>query len=298
MKPLIRASHLHALRAPAFLVPATLVLTTLVLTTPLFAGVVYEIELKDHAQSPPKTESIEMAAEGRHLKMGIAGGGGGQDGEMIFRGDRREVVVINDRDQAYHVVDRELIQSFQNQGGGAAMDDQLATARKELEKRLGKMTPEQRRALEGALGQPRGGAANIFGQDRPESELRKTGERATKNGYPCVRYDILRGGEKVRELWITDWNQVEGGGDVRSVFRDMASFFAEMMDAGFKDRDGDVGFFEHMDEIDGFPVVSRGFEDDALTDEWMLRSSRRQQLDPDAFEPPSGYKRQEMFGGR
>ena len=286
--PQIRANAFHVLYA----------LILLTLAAPLYAGVVYEIEVKDHSQHPPKTDSIEMAAEGRHLKMGLTGSRGGQDGEMIFRGDRREVVVINERDQVYHVVDRQLIEHFQAQGGAAAMDDQLAMARKELKKRLGNLTPEQRRALEGALGQPQGGAEHLFGRDLPESELRKTGERASRHGYPCVRYDIVRGGEKVRELWITDWSQVEAGGEVRPVFREMASFFAEMMDAGLKNRDGEVGFFEFMAEIDGFPIESRGFEDGSLTDEWLLRSSRRQQLDPDAFEPPSGYKRQEMFGGR
>ena len=50
---------------------------TLILS-PLFAGVVYEIEVTDHEQSPPKSESIQAAVEGRHLKMGIASKGKGQ----------------------------------------------------------------------------------------------------------------------------------------------------------------------------------------------------------------------------
>ena len=49
----------------------------------------------------------------------------------------------------------------------------------------------------------------------------------------------------------------------------------------------------------GFPVVTRELgDDDSLEGESILRSARRQTLDPDAFEPPSGYKRREMFGGR
>ena len=34
-------------------------------------GVVYEIEVKDHEQSPPKLESMEAAVEGKNLKMEI-----------------------------------------------------------------------------------------------------------------------------------------------------------------------------------------------------------------------------------
>ena len=48
---------------------------TLLLVSPIYGGVVYEIEVKDHEQSPPKSESIEAAVEGRHLKMGIASQG-------------------------------------------------------------------------------------------------------------------------------------------------------------------------------------------------------------------------------
>ena len=43
---------------------------------PLAAGVVFEIEVTDHEQSPPKSESIQAAVEGGNLKMGVASGGG------------------------------------------------------------------------------------------------------------------------------------------------------------------------------------------------------------------------------
>ena len=82
---------------------------TLLLAFPLQAGVVYEIEVKDHGQSTPKTESIEAAVEGRHLKMGIASQGKGAQGEMIFRGDRREVVVVDHENRTYHKIDQEAI---------------------------------------------------------------------------------------------------------------------------------------------------------------------------------------------
>ena len=54
--------------------------------------------------------------------------------------------------------------------------------------------------------------------------------------------------------------------------------------------------FEHMKELGGFPVVTREFADDgSLQQETALRSAKRQTIDPDTFEPPSGYKQQEMF---
>ena len=120
-----------------------------------------------------------------------------------------------------------------------------------------------------------------------------------------MKYDVFRGGHKIRELWVTDWGNVEGGGDFSDVFEDMAGFFREMMDAlsgglggGFPGGGGE-SFFEYMKELDGFPVVTRDLGDDGSLDrETTLRSAKRQTIDPDAFEPPSGYKRQEMFPGR
>ena len=44
---------------------------------PAVAGVVYEIEVKNHEQSPPRTESIEAAVEGKNLKMEILPGQSG-----------------------------------------------------------------------------------------------------------------------------------------------------------------------------------------------------------------------------
>ncbi len=138
---------------------------------------------------------------------------------------------------------------------------------------------------------------------RPKSTLRKTSDRADKNGYLCVKYEILRDGRKVRELWVTDWDNIEGGGEMSDAFQEMAKFFRELMKSisgglpGSFSGPGGGDLFEHMDEIDGFPVVNTGFgEDGSPEDESQLRSARRQTLDPAAFEPPHGYKRRSMLG--
>ena len=265
-------------------------LLTLLASAPLCAGVVYEIETTDHAQSPPKTESIQAAVEGRHLKMGIASGGDGKPGEMIFRGgDRREMVVIDHDDRSYHLVDEKAIEELAGH---------LSEAERMMKEALKNVPENQRAMLENLMKEkmpPTGDAPK-----RPRSELKKTGERAEKNGYPCVKYDVYRNGQKIRELWVTDWNNVEGGNDVVGAFEDMADFFTELLDSipTFGGQGPDFGdpAFEHMRELGGFPVVTKEFDDDgSLEGETALRSARRQPLDPDAFEPPSGYKRQEMF---
>ena len=266
-------------------------LLLLLLAAPLSAGVVYEIEVKDHEQSPPKTESIQAAVEGRHLKMGIASGGEGAQGEMIFRGDRREVVVVDHENRTYHQIDSAAI---------GQIAGHLSDAERMMQEAL-KNVPADKRAMIEQMMKQKMPPAQAPPQ-RPKSELKKTSEKATHNGYPCVKYEVLRDGRKIRELWVTDWSNVEGGSDVVGAFEDMADFFGELMDSipSFGGQGGpEFGdpAFEHMREIGGFPVVTREFDDydGSLEGETFLRSARRQTLDPDAFEPPSGYKRQEMF---
>ncbi len=258
---------------------------------PLTAGVVYEIEVKDHEQSPPRSESIQAAVEGRSLKMGIASGGRGAQGDMIFRGGRREMVVIDHDRRSYHQIDEEAIAQIAGQVSGMMAQVQEAL----------KNVPEDQRAMVEQLMKKKMPDAAQAAPPRTRREIRKTGERATHNGYPCVRYDVLLGDRRTHEVWVTDWKNVEGGSDVVGVFEDMADFFGEMMDSlpdmgqGGGDSFGDP-VFEHMRELGGFPVVTREFgEDGSLEGETALRSTRRATLDPDAFEPPSGYRRQEMF---
>ena len=276
---------------------STLSLLLLFTSSPMLAGVVYEIETTDHDQSPPKVESIEMAAEGRHLKMGIGGGSHDRKGDMIFRGDRREMVVVDHDDKTYTVMDHEAIQQIAGQ---------VNSAMSQVQEALKNVPADQRAMVEKMMKENMPQQVPDKAPSGPSSELKKTGERATHNGYPCVKYEVVQNGRKLRELWVTDWSNLEGSEEVSETFGDMADFFREMMDS-FSNLGGGGGpigfggsdtFFEHMKELGGFPVVTKEFnEDGSLEGEASLRSAKRQTIDPDAFEPPSGYKRQEMFPG-
>ncbi|MBT8136798.1 MAG: DUF4412 domain-containing protein [Gammaproteobacteria bacterium] len=258
---------------------------------PLWAGVVFEVETTWHSGPDRGPETSEMSVEGSNLKMEIPPGDSGAGKDVaIWRGDRREMVFVDHRDKAYMVIDSSSAKDVRNQIGS-----QMQQAMKEVEKHMEGLDPKQREMMQEMLkGKMPPGAASGM-PTRPTTEFRRTGERAKKAGYPCVRYDVLRDGEKIQELWVTDWDNVEGGEDAKDVFKDMNAFFEELGDsfggAGFGD-----GQFDTFEEVNGFPVVTRDFDDGSLESETTLRSARRQTLDPDAFEPPSGYKRRTMLG--
>lgn len=268
---------------------ATTALAATLWAAPLAAGVVFEIETTDHEQSPPKVESTQVQAEGKNLKMSIAPGErGDQSGTVLFRGDRQEMVVVDHDQKSYFVIDQEALRQIGEQLAGVS--DQIAEALKNV--------PEEQRAMVEKMMKER---MPPQAAKRPATDLRKTSERGDKNGYPCVKYEVFRDGRKIRELWVTDWSKVEGGNEVADSFREMAKFLKQFLDQlpanGAPGGLGDA-VLSQLDELDGFPVVTRDFDDTgSLETESSLRSSSRRTLDPAEFEPPAGYKRRSMFGG-
>jgi hypothetical protein len=262
-------------------------------------GAVFKIEVTDHSQSPPRVEETEVQVEGKMLKMTVPSKKG-NDGAMIYRGDRGEMIIVDDKNRSYMVFDEAMVEEM-----GRKMEE-AREAMKNMqipEEVLKRMPKEQREEMEkmmkGRLGEQPGGMGDM---ERPRREYRKTDERATMEGYPCVKYEVFLNDEKVQELWVTDWDNVEGGEELRAAFEDMAAFFEKMTAAVGKSLFGEEGGFlgEGNDplggfmEVDGFPVVTRDFDDGDLDSEAVLKSARRRTIDPAEFEPPSGYKRQSM----
>lgn len=279
--------------AGAALLPLLFLLTTV----SAHAGVVFEVETTYHSGGGSESESSQMSVNKPNLKIGIAPSAGSTNsdaGEAIFRGDRREMVIVDHGDKSYMVADKATAERV----GG-----QVQQAMHGLEEELSKLDPQRRAMVEkmmkngiGGMGIP-GAAAP---PPKPTKDFRNTGERATKAGYPCVKYEVLEDGRKIRELWVTDWDNVEGASESRGVFEDMASFYSELMGsfsqssgigAGFMSGDS---FLEGFANHEGFPVVTREFDDGQLDSETVLHSVVERDLDPDAFEPPKGYRLRTM----
>jgi len=148
-----------------------------------------------------------------------------------------------------------------------------------------------------------GGQMTAMMEQMQKQEFQKTSDTADQHGYPCVRYDVLVNGRKTQELWVTDWADIEGSGEIRDAFKEMASFFSEMMESMPQIGGGKSGgmfgdgrsLMEAFEQIDGFPVVTRTFgEGGGLENEAVLKSSTKRDLDAAEFEPPSGYRRRSM----
>ena len=271
---------------------ASCVLMAVLMTAPAFGGVVFEVETTDHTGSDPQASLAKVWADGDLLKASIASSGQTEDGEMIYRGEKREMIVVNHGEQTYFVIDDAMIQAI----GG-----QLSQAMQQMQEALKDVPPEQRAMVEQMM------KKNMPQMDEPaksKTEMKKTSDRAKKNGYACTRYEVFENGKKVRDVWVTDWDNVEGGSEVAASFKGLSEFIQGLLDslsslggmAGGMASQFNVDSFAFMKDLDGFPVVTQEFgADGSIQSESVLRSAERRTFDPADFEPPKGYRLQQMF---
>jgi hypothetical protein len=289
-------------RATSVLIAAVFILAV---ASPLYAGVVFQLKTTYHSGSGARVQDSKMSVQGQFLKMEILQGkqksGGDVKDEMVFRGDRKQMVAISHQDKSYMIIDAKTIKEMSKKMPAAPGGDaqaQMQEAMKDLEEKMAELDPKQREMVEKMMKEKMGYGATMGSKPSPR-EFVRTKEQATKQGYPCVRYDVTRDGEKISELWVTDWDNIRGIKQTVGVFEEMAAFHRELLDSFKWMAGGATGFFaaeqdpiEDFTRVDGFPVVTRTFEGGELESETVLESVAEKDLNPDAFEPPKGYKLQ------
>jgi hypothetical protein len=256
---------------------------------PLSPGVVFEIETTDHRRTPAEVSRNTMSVEGVLIRMNIAEGASARKGAVIFRGDRREMIALDHSEKTFTVIDAATLESLAGQLNAAAaqMEEMLKTVPEAQREEIRKMMKDRMPATKSATARP---------------ELRSTGERGTHAGYATRRYDIMRGGRRTQELWVTDWNSIEGGAELKPALESLAGFLKSMTDSlaggplGSVAEIGGSGY-ELVAELGAFPIVARTMDESGkVVEESKLLSSARRDLDPADFEPPKDYKRRTIAG--
>ena len=246
-------------------------------------GVLFEIETVVAGAAPMR---VDAAVEGTNARMRMPG----QNSDAIYRGDRREMIIVNPGAKSYMVMDDATVKQL-----GAQMNQAMA----QMEQMMANMPPEQRARMEEMM---KGRGMAVGGPAAAPSEIRRTNERATHSGFPTTKYEVLQGGRKTQELWVTPWSNVDGFQEAQPVFESMAEFFNGML-SSFGRMGGpaasDSSAFTHMKELGGFPVVTQAFDESGNpTVRSTLLAVRRQTVPASDFDPPAGYQRQALPGGR
>lgn len=297
----------------------------LLLSIPSFAGVVFQVETTYHSGSPG-VESSEMVVEKPNLKMEIPSGR--RDGkvhkELIYRGDRDEVLVVDHDKREVVVVESPLVRDglpseadrdelakrlspAQREKFEAELERQVEQNRKrDLPKiRRQKVSRwQKRRARKAPNGiarkDSRQNDATAVARELAGSELGAE-KPVPLGGYECQKYKVGVGSQDLdisMFTWATRDIALERP-ETAQVLDNLGSFYRDLLDDSELSRefgelfDGSLPLGE-LRVVDGFPVVTRSFSGGELESEVVLKSVLERDFDPDAFEPPKGYRLRTM----
>jgi hypothetical protein len=260
------------------------------MAAPSFADSILRVQTTEFGQGQPIVGTVQISTSGNDARIEIISVTSAESGGMIFHGDRNEMIILDHSQGHYIVIDQERMN---------AMVSQVSQAMTQMQEALAAMPPEQRAMAEQMM-QQRFPAETPAKSPDTINDLGSTGNVA---GIECRNYEVIRDGRKVRELCVSDWNDIEGGQETAEALKGVAAFFESMRQAfsgagGMDVFDRQQELFGHMNELDGYPVLYRDFSaSGALERQSILTSAKVEDVRPGYFEPPNGYLLQELPQG-
>lgn len=262
----------------------TVLVVTLFFTINSYAGVLFEMEQKE--MNPESAGQIKGKVKDNNLRMDFYGNGKKLEGSMIYRGDMKEIIMINHDDKTYLILDQAAMN---------ALAKQLEQAMSQMEEAMKNMPPDQREKMKEMMKQKMPGAD---GGQYVEPVLKKAGA-GNVNGVSCTKYDVFKGDEKIRQHCVADWNSIQGGEEMMTVMLQMADFMDQMAKS-FSKGGSFVGeqvqfernVFNQLRQLNGFPIETIEYDEGKVEAESTFKSSERGNIDAADMEPPAGYTQQ------
>lgn len=253
----------------------------LILGSPfVHAGAVMDLVTKN--ASGQETDRTSIFSQYEKIRMD-EGGGDNSSTSMIFLGN--EFLILNHKDKTYYVIDEAMLDE---------VTEQVDAAMQEVNKKMAGMDPKQREMIEQMMkGQMQGmRQQKTVAPPPPRVEAVGSGQWQT---YPCKKYSVYEGIEKIQDICAAALSQIDGAEEVMRAFRNMAKFVQKMTESMPMMSSGDgANPGELMDQIDGFPVHTIEYENGELVAEVSLESVIEQNLDEDIFAAPAEYTREDL----
>lgn len=254
----------------------------------VLAGSVLELETAEYYEDPPVVSTVRISADDGSMRMEVSSLDDQATGGLIYRGDRREMVGIDHTKREYYVLDEASMQQ---------MATQMESAMQDMQKALEDMPPEQRAMAEQMMKQHM--PQSMQQPAEAPATVHATGEEDSINGFNCDHYEVRRHDRKVRELCVTPWDDLPEGQALAGAMREMADFFDRMAKAFSEGGMNLLGeqqeIFAHMKELDGYPVLTREFDDTGeVASESVLASASAEDVAPALFNPPPDYRKMQL----
>jgi hypothetical protein len=202
---------------------------------------------------------------------------GSRSNRMLFDEKAQVLRMVSDDDKTYVDLDKDW-------RAGADPSGMMATMQKQLEQMPAAQRAQAEQMLKGAMGSM---------QSAPPLEYVWTKDKQKAAGYECTMVEGMRGPNKVTEYCGTPSDDFKMSDAERHTMLDMQSYLRNFM-IMVKNSDDATRAFQWDTKVDGYPVITRCYNNGKVTLDLTLQSVNRKPLSDDVFALPSGFKKMEM----
>jgi len=211
---------------------------------------------------------------------------------MILTGAKHARMLFDDKAQVLRLVDedsKQYVDLTKDWQAGIDPSGQLAQMQKQLES----LPKEQRAMAESMMKQAMAGMAS----SQEQLVYNWTTDKQTIAGYECTRVEGMRGTRKVTEYCGSTSNDFKLKDSERQTVLDMQGYLRNFL-ITVRSTDDTQRAFAWDTKSDGYPVLTRCFDNGKITLELTLATVTRKGPTDDQFRV-DGFKKMEMpKGGR
>lgn len=250
----------------------------LVASSTAYAGAYVEMAQKDLDDKQAKTKTNKLWADGGKLRLDMDEG----KNSVIFKSET--MYAVDHTKKQVMIIDKQTMEQVGNQ---------MKQAQAMMQERMAQMTPEQRAQMEKVMAQ-HGGMGAMGGANQPAPPprtLKQTSRTETVNGMPCTIWEAYEADVKEEEMCVAPTSAVKGGDEVLASLKELSKMFEGLQkQMGSNMRDRMAQSWRDLDQVKGFPVMTRDFDNGKAVREQRLVTSRSEPVPAASFDPPAGYK--------
>jgi hypothetical protein len=242
----------------------------------VWSGVVIEMEVTG-AESGGAAPVDKIFAQGEMLRMDPHPKSGDGDMSVIFRDNA--LWFVDHEEKSCKTIDEEGMQR---------LTAEVDAAMQQMEAQMAQMPPEQREMMMKMMKQR---MPALVGGESPPRRI-EAGATEKVGEYSCKVHTLYVGDEKSWELCVATKGLPDGTAEAMKAFEAMSRFAEELRQIAA--RGPFAGMLKtpllDMQEVEGFPVRVRSFDNGEVSSETTLKSVVSEELEASVFAAPEGYK--------